>query len=176
MEQTFSITSIVFLGALAWQDFRSRMITAWLLPAAGVFLSVAEIFHSDITRVGQNAGINLILLLLQFLALTLWISFRNRKWINIIDSHIGLGDILFLVCITPALSPFNFCVLLTAGTLLTLFIHTAVQLMKNGADPKIPLAGYLGSIILVFCLLNVSGIIPFHLSDNDWLPDYLLQL
>ncbi len=175
MEQTFSITSIIFLGTLAWQDFRSRMITAWLLPVAGIFLSIAEAFHAGVTAIGQNAGINLLLLLLQFVTLSLWISLRNRKWINIVDTHIGLGDILFLACIAPALSPVNFCVLLTGGTMLTLLIHTAMRLLKKTSDPKIPLAGYLGSIILLFCLLNIIGVIPVHLSDSDWLSDYIPQ-
>lgn len=174
MEQTFSITSMIILGALAWQDFRSRMITAWLLPASGILLLISELQHAEGGVIWLNTWVNYILLLIQFVVLTVWISLRGRKWTNIVDSHIGLGDLLFLACIAPVFAPLNFCVLLTGGTLMTLILHLLVRVVKPNSDPKIPLAGYLGVFVLIFSLLSLLRVVPVHLSNGEWLTNYFL--
>lgn len=175
MELTASITSVLLICALAWQDFKSRSITAWLLPAAGLLLVIAELFHTDMNAIWLHAGINLVLLMLQFLLLSAWISIRSRKLTNIVDSHIGLGDCLFLICMAPVLSPLNFCLLLTGGTFLSLLVHLMIRLVNPDSDSKIPLAGYLGVVVLTFFLLNLCGIVQVRLSDGEWLNSYLMN-
>lgn len=174
MQITLSITSMILLAAIAWQDFRTRFISAWLLFALSILLIASEFFYTDTYSILRNVLINCILLGLQFLMLSGWISFRNRKWTGIINSHIGSGDIVLLLVLTPVFSPMNFCLFLTVGTLFTLIAHSIIRIVNPKVDAKFPFAGYLGLSVLIFSMLNIIGVNPVRLSDNNWLLNYFI--
>lgn len=174
MELATGITSAFLLGTIAWQDFRTRLITAWLIPACGFLLILHEATHAGLSSLCANAGWNFLLLLMQYVLLSLYVALRNGKWMRIVDSHIGTGDILFLVSVAPALSPPNFCLLITGGTVVALLVHTLIQRLFRRGDLKVPLAGYLGVILLCVTLLTEMQIIPLQLSDSEWLNSLLL--
>ncbi|HTF05153.1 MAG TPA: hypothetical protein VK826_14090, partial [Bacteroidia bacterium] len=100
MELAGNIVSMFLIGLMSWQDFKTRSITAWLLPAIGVCFLIGEISCVSGDVLLSNSMINCSLLAVQFFLLWMWISARHKKWINIVDTQIGLGDILLLVCLT----------------------------------------------------------------------------
>src|ERR1041385_1092044 len=110
MERIGDITGIISLLLLAEQDFRMRKIAWWLLPLfAGSILLVFSV-NGNFGQFIYFFLLNLGFLLLQFLFLHTWYWIKNKRFIKIIDVMLGLGDILFLVCMTTMFSPGNFLI------------------------------------------------------------------
>ena len=105
MEQTGNIIGMSALGFLAWQDFRSRSISWWLLPivVAGLLLGGAS--RWNLAELGKDFLLNATFLLVQFAFVWLWVCLRQRKFVRLIDRQIGLGDVLFLVAVALSFSP-----------------------------------------------------------------------
>lgn len=176
MELTFSIASVFLLVSTFWQDLKTRTIQAWLLPAIGLAMLLGSSGGLRADEIIYNAGINLALLAAQFLILWFWISVKNKAFVNIIDTQIGLGDVLFFICLTPAFSPLNFCFFFTAGIVLSLITHAVHRLLFTQSDPRIPLAGYLSMQLALLVILQLTTHTTLRFSDDAWLSDSLLSL
>jgi H+/Cl- antiporter ClcA len=95
---------------------------------------------------------NLAFIALQLIFLTLWISFKNKKWTNIIDTYLGLGDILFFVAISSAFSPIQFVLFYLISIVITLIAFVVYKWKSEKANSEIPLAGAM-SVVLIICML-----------------------
>lgn len=172
MENAGNILSILFLGVISWQDFQSRSLSAWLLPVIGVTLLIGVSAGITAAAVFQNSGINLLILVLYFGVISLWTSFRNRTWVNIVNTHVGLGDILLLVAVLPVFSPLNFCLFFTCGSIFALVGASFSMLINPKTDKRIPLAGYLSVLLISFCILRIFMNMPVHSYSDEWLTSF----
>lgn len=169
METTGNILSMLLIGAMSWQDFRTRSITAWLLPAIGLCFLLGEISVLSIDQLLENAKVNYVLLVLQFGVLWLWLCLRSRVFVNIINTHIGLGDVLLLFCLAPAFSPINFILFYTVGAVVAMIAHLIVRRRHNDTENKIALAGMLGLPLLLMCLIRLIEPTLIVLTSDDWI-------
>lgn len=173
MEIAGNIFSMVFIATMTWQDFKTRTIAAWLLPAIGICFLVGEasvLSQHDLLR---NSIVNFTLLIVQFTTLWLWMSARKRKWINIIDTQIGLGDILLLVCLAPAFSPFNFFLFYTSGAILAIAVHLVMVMIRKNHPERIPLAGILGLPLVAMCMLRLYNPGLITISSDEQFINYI---
>jgi hypothetical protein len=90
---------------------------------------------------------------------------------NIIDSQIGLGDILFMICLALAFSPANFLVFYNLGMILTLIIAIAVKTIRKKIKMEIPLAGALAIPLIGLCFWRMID--P---NKNFYSDEWLMQL
>lgn len=169
MELAGNIVSMFLIGLMSWQDFKTRSITAWLLPAIGICFLTGEISRVSGDVLFSNSAINCSLLAIQFFLLWIWISARNRKWINIVDTQIGLGDILLLVCLTPAFSPVNFFLFYTCGAMFALAVTLVYRRFSVARDVRIPLAGLLGVPLVLVCALRAFDPTLVLLTNDEWI-------
>ncbi|MDX2362478.1 MAG: hypothetical protein QNK23_16845 [Crocinitomicaceae bacterium] len=79
--------------------------------------------------------------------LTLYLSLKHGQVINITKGFFSLGDILFLLALTPLFSFSIYIFFFTFGTFLVLFIHGAVNMVWS--QKTIPFAGYMGIPALI---------------------------
>jgi hypothetical protein len=100
-----------------------------------------------------NFGINTLLLIFQFLLLTVYFSLRTRSLTNIINKFIGTGDLFFFVFLSTAFSPFNFILFFILSLLLILIVY-AIALKGNLKQYKIPLLGDMSIIYLVLLAIE----------------------
>lgn len=168
MNRIGDIIDILSLGTLAFQDFRSREISWWLLPivVAGLLLGTAG--QVSFAEIGHSFLVNMLFLGVQFALLWAWFFLRNRKRTKLIDRQIGLGDILFVICPALAFSPVNFLVYYTVSLVLTL---TGVLLFRMFRSPEkllIPLAGALSLSLIVLCCWRLADPRVNFYSD-EWL-------
>ncbi|HET6990284.1 MAG TPA: hypothetical protein VFJ43_03125, partial [Bacteroidia bacterium] len=99
-------------------------------------------------------------------------SVRNKKISKIIDVQIGLGDVLFMVCVTLAFSPVNFLVFYILGMIATLVVTIIIRLIRSGIESEIPLAGSMAiPLIFLFCLRLVDPAKNFY--NDDWMNSLL---
>lgn len=143
------ISAILLLALVAAQDFRSRLISWWLIPLLFAALVLGGISVQPFGRLAEFFALNILLLAAQGMLLLFWYRLRLGRWSNIIDSAIGLGDILFLVCMAAAFSTFNFIAAFVTGLIVALLVFPAVRLFRPQIPKEIPLAGILSLLMIV---------------------------
>ncbi len=150
---------------LAYQDFASRKVLFILMPILFSLLIYRGIIENEFKVILTNTAINLIFILIQFLILTIYFSLKNKKFLNIIDNYIGIGDLLMFIVLSCCFAVFNFIVFIILSLSLLLLIYTFGILFKKIENKKIPLAGFLAVVFVIFDItLRILGYNFF--SDN----------
>jgi hypothetical protein len=158
------IAVFILLGIILVQDLRERKIAATLIPLLLSGFIFRGIYSGSAAVLLAGAGINLTFILLQFLLLVAYFSLKNRKLTNIIDSHIGLGDILFFVVLSAAFSPLNFIFFYVLSLLFSLLGMIVYRTSGKMADREIPLAGTVSSVLMI--ALMISYCVPLNFYDD----------
>ncbi len=139
--------TIMILGIVTYQDFKFRAISWPLLLLLMLLLLLTKGFQPE-------TGINLLFVAAQLVFLTLYISLKNKRFTNIIDTYLGLGDILFLVVICAAFSTYEFIIFYTAGLLFSLLAFMIYRLVNRKASAEIPLAGLMSIAMIALLIIN----------------------
>lgn len=142
---------IVLLSLIIYQDFKQRAIYWFLPPLLCIFLVIRSLLFMPYYELFNSFLFNAGFIVLQLLLLSVWMSIKNKRFVNIVDSYLGLGDILFFFAIAAAFSPFQFVLFYVAGIFFTLLM-AIVSRLKSTMNPQIPLAGAM-SIFMIFCLI-----------------------
>jgi hypothetical protein len=140
---------LILLLIIIQQDLSKREIS-WILLLLLLFAFLFE--HTSLNGYASVLNcfiLNLRFLLAQFLFLGLYFRIRTGKFSNIVDKHIGLGDILFLIVLCAAFSPVNFILFYVLSLLISLFVFGIYRLWNKGSDLTLPLAGTIS-----FCLIG----------------------
>jgi hypothetical protein len=147
------------------QDFRHRAVH-WL-ALAGLFLlffSLHFIEHQLPEHLSQF-GLNLLFIGLQWSALTLYFSIRNKQFVNIMDRFIGWGDLLLFIVFAAAFSLPAFVFFMVGGLLFTLLAF-ALQHAIGKAPKLIPLAAWLAIFYLAQWGATSFFELPASLSNS----------
>ncbi|MBN8696063.1 MAG: hypothetical protein J0L87_06000 [Bacteroidetes bacterium] len=166
---------IVLLGVIAFQDFKFRAISWYLLPLILFLLLYKGLCILENEVLVKNSSFNLAFVIIQFVGLTVYMSIKNKKIVNIVNSYIGLGDLLFFVVICVAFSPFNFILFFVVSNILTLIIFTIYKIFISRTVEEIPLAGAQSIMfqLLIFYNMFISPV-DFY-SDDLFLSMHNLQ-
>lgn len=138
------ILSLLFLGSviISYQDFKSRLISLWAIIFYAACCIAFILKFQNIYNLLSNSISTLLYFAFVFLILFLYYFIKEKKFINIIDSKIGLGDIFIFIAIGLTLDIINLIVFFTAS----FFIAAIVGLFMTKQNKTVPLAG-----ILVWC-------------------------
>jgi hypothetical protein len=153
-----NIIILLSLVIIVHQDFKQRQISWYLLPIAFVaFVCKALLYSNNLTN---DFIFNFLFIALQLVCLTLYFSIKNKKMFNIIDTYLGLGDILFFIVLCTAFSPVNFIVFYFMSMILTLTGTLIYNFFSARRTSDIPLAGAMAATLLVAFIttLMVPGI------------------
>ncbi len=148
---------------IAIQDIKTRLISIYLLIGLFVLNFVGELNHSQSIEVLKLTGLNILLIGTIF-----GITFVYFKWIrkveNPLTTHLGWGDILFFLALTPLFYPLVYSYIFIAMTICSTLVGLIILLIK-GNKATIPHAGISAIFFIVLLLLTEF----FSLSLNDWL-------
>ncbi|HLP56111.1 MAG TPA: prepilin peptidase [Fluviicola sp.] len=150
------IIACLLLGTIFLQDITSRSIW-WFLPPL-LFGTFIVYRWTDFSWMTLGFNIAFIALLMAFLFVYIRFRFGNPELF--FKQYFGLGDLLFILALTPLLSFQHFILFFTIGTFSTLLIHGIILLFKKQAT--IPYAGYFSLVTLAYLLLLQSGTDVFH--------------
>lgn len=145
------IILIAFIAVLVlcfYQDVRFRGIHWVLFPLILAGAMALNWENLNWTTIAYNAGFLMVLLL----GLTLYLSLKFEKWINITDGFFSIGDILFLVAIIPLFTFQWYVVFFTFGTMLTLVFHVVATVFKP--QDSIPYAGYMALVGIAYATFS----------------------
>jgi len=159
MEITLTIILLVGLILITIQDFRYRAIH---------ILVVLVVFATSMGVLWTQKGIlinfkTIGYILVVFSLLWLYLTIKNRSFINPFANYIGLGDFLFLIAISPLFSLFSFIVYFITG--ISIAAVLCIVLKKYIKKNTIPLAGILAAYLLIITINNF-----FFNSDIFHLP------
>lgn len=156
------------------QDMLSRSVYWFLFPALAGLLIGVRLQHEPVVELGRSTLLNLGLLLLQLLAITVYFSLKNRKWINITRHLLGLGDLLFLCCITFYLSVLNYLFFYITSLLFALLAWQLWRWLSSKKGLHIPLAGLQAFTLSLFLISDwCYGF--FDLTNDTWLLHYMIK-
>jgi hypothetical protein len=155
----FGVQLFIFLllGIIAFQDFRERQISWLLLPVLFISFSVKTYSEIGWEALFSNLLFNIGFIVFQLLLLSLWISIKNRKLTNIIDTYLGLGDILFFAAICNAFTSFQFLVFYVVSIVITVIGFLIYKLFSKNSSPEIPLAGSMAAVLIIFLIFFRAG-------------------
>lgn len=157
------ISLMLLLGFIAWQDYRYRGVSWFIFPLI-LALVIAEIWYAAAwTEVMPFWLINVSFVLLMLVGVTAYFSFKNKGLVNIADTYLGWGDILFFVFLCTLFSPLNFMLFL----IVSLFLVLILVLVYNKIAQNIPLAGIQSSLLLLILLGRELGL-QLNLLDDYW--------
>ncbi len=133
-----------------YQDLRYRAIEAWILLLLVLSILTYAFLKYGFTEAGANMLLNTGVLIILILPVVLYYYAKYRK-IDLFN-YLGMGDLIFLLAITPLFSLFNFVAFYISGLILALILHQVFKLNKKYNGSTIPLAGF-NSIFLAFVLI-----------------------
>jgi hypothetical protein len=112
-------------------------------------------------------------LILVFVLLTLYFSWKKGKIILLTNDWIGLADILLLIAIAFYLPLLNYIVFYIISLLFTILSWIIYQIISPNKSKHIPLAGFQSLLFVVFL---ASDWWYFHLNLNDdyWLYSHII--
>jgi hypothetical protein len=152
MKILLSILLIITLGIVIYQDFRFRAVSWIVFPLIFSMIlakSIAE--HLWINTV-QDLAWNTLFLMFQFSFLYGYFSIKSKRFLKLDNRYIGLGDLLFLLAITPMFSPVLFIPFLILSLLFTLIIYGVFAIIVRDEHYPIPLAGVLAGCLELYIL------------------------
>lgn len=141
------ITFSFFLLLIVLSDLKSREISTLLLILSSLAAGSFAFYKYNYIAFFQNALINISYLVFLFLFLKLY--FFLKKSPGIVDSKLGLGDILFFLSLIFIFEPISFYIFLSISFILGLcyFVFYRIFLKK---EPSIPLAGIAAGVSIVY--------------------------
>jgi Flp pilus assembly protein protease CpaA len=149
---------VCLLGVVVFQDFKSRAISWFLIPLLFVGFIAYGLLMIQPVELLTYFGINFMLVAVNLLCVTLFISLKEKRFTNILKDYLGLGDVLFFLVLTVVFSPFNFIFFYLGSILLTALIYGGIILINKEKKLLIPLAGVMSLILIV--AIAAEQIIP----------------
>lgn len=138
---------LICLTIIVFQDLKYRRIHVFL----PLLLFVIAVFKQDENfREWDNLFKNILFFLITFSVLTVYLSIKNKRFINPFEGYFGLGDFLFFLAISPLFHLYNFILYFILSLLFSLIIQ--LLLLKFMKNKTIPLAGFASLfLILIIC-------------------------
>ncbi len=148
--------SLCCLLGIIYQDFNERKVYLWLLISAGIALSMLFFQYTNATIYALNIGVNILIISMIIFILFVYTKYRLKIAFS---SSIGLGDLLFFICIAIGFPIATFIVLFTCSLFFAVLLF---WLLKSFFDKKtIPLAGL--QALFMFLIIGINW--SFHLVN-----------
>lgn len=161
---------VVLLCVVIVQDFKHRAISA-VLPAIILIVSFLHTYN----LIGIEATItitlsNIAILSFQFALLYLYVRII-KKAPDLTNSYLGWGDILFLLALSPLLSPLNFILFNLLAFTITAICYLTYGIINREINKHIPLAGIVALHMALFILLCELKQWYYYVYNDYWLID-----
>jgi len=136
------------LGLMIISDFQCRRVLLWQLILFGILQIILSFNRLGAVTTLHNILINLFVLLFISLALGIYIRFRFKK-----KNVMGIGDIFFILLLSPNFGYHFFIYFLIISSTITLFVWMAYSRISGKKDNEIPLISGIGicySAVLIY--------------------------
>jgi hypothetical protein len=152
--------TLVILLLMAVQDLRSRSIMLLLFFILSSLTIFSAVSHHSAEKVLITFFINSVFLSMHIMAIFIYLFVKHKRLVNPFREHLGIGDLLFWVAISPAFSPLNFVLGFLSSVLFAIAVSLFLRYGRT-ADKTVPLAGlqalfYAGFLMFNFLYLKMD--------------------
>ena len=105
---------------------------------------------------------NIVFFLSTFLFLIIYMSLKNRKYINPFKNYFGIGDLVFYISIAPIFYLNNYVIFFILSLIFSLLVQFIF--IKKIKASTVPLAGF-SSLFLFFLIVGDLTIITKSFND-----------
>jgi cytochrome bd-type quinol oxidase subunit 2 len=150
---------IIFIGLLLcllvlfFQDWKYRAIHV-VLPIL-IFLSSYFIIKQENKLSNKIMILNLCFFLITLSILTLYMSLKNKRFLNPFQNYFGLGDLLFYISIAPLFNLKNYVLFFILSMIFAICLQFILR--KKMKHNTVPLAGF--SALFLFIILAMDGLL-----------------
>ncbi len=171
----YLIPALIFLGMIAYEDFKYRAISWWWLPFLAIALIIPALYHIPGKTLLTYFSLNVSFIAIQFIILTLYFSLKHGKFINILNQYLGTGDLLFFIIIGLFFSPILYITFLIVGLFVTLggFLIWKSTTKKNAT---VPLAGALALCLCIAILYNIMVMAHYGFYQSEMIMAKMMKL
>lgn len=131
-----------------FQDWKYRRIHV-LLPVCIFMVSSYLTYFKSITF--KSIVFNVAFFLITLSILVIYMSLKNKQFLNPFNHYFGLGDLLFYIAITPLFLLPNFILFFILSMIFALLLQ--VSFKKFTTSDTVPLAGF-AALFLVIVLIK----------------------
>lgn len=174
MQYVIDICLLLLLAVVLFQDLKQRQISWFLIPLLLVSFIAQGLFRIPANELMHYTMFNIGFIVVQLVILTAYISIKNKRLVNIINSYLGIGDVLFIATVAAAFSPLNFIVFYITALLFTLFVFVVVKLLTKKLSKEIPLAGAMAAVMIGLILVN-QWLPEFNFYKDDYLTAWFIK-
>ncbi len=147
---------VVLLIIILIQDLQKRSVSWILLVALFIVLTMHRSNEEGIRQLVWPFLINSLIISFQLVLVKLWCLIKDCSSKKLLNKVIGLGDILFLYCITVFLTPLNYLLYSITGLILSLIIWSLLIGLKIAKERTVPLAGLLSIWLAILTTVEYS--------------------
>jgi len=161
-----TLSTILILVMATYQDVKYRAITWYAFPLLAVALFILN-RELTITEIIINIGF----IVINYSLASLIISFKEGCATNLLKAHIGLGDILLLLCLAFYFPPLNFFAFYLSSLVLIASGVGIYLVLQKPSQFTVPLAGLQSFLLAGFIL--ASSMLGISQNNVSWLNDFL---
>lgn len=125
---------VVTLAVIFYQDYRSRMVSVFLFPAAALLFGTLHFLHTDRYVFLISCGINMAFVAIILLVLYLYTTIKLKK--RFLNTSFGMGDLWFFIAISLGFPTVTFAILFVFSVLFSLVLHLFFK--QKAQVPVIP--------------------------------------
>ena len=162
------VATILILIIVAYQDFNERKIHWILIPACFFLLYWNAIKSVGLIEAFKFTFQNFLFFSLQIILVSTYFFLKYKKSLNIINTFLGIGDVLFLLAICPGFAPVNFIIFYLITLILGLTGFLIYRKVIAVTSSEIPLAGIIAISMGSLFLYKDLGR-GFDIYDNEFL-------
>jgi hypothetical protein len=138
-----------------YQDLKTRLINLWSIICLATFNYLQYLLTHSIFDFIENSLFCLCYFALLYGVIHLYLYFKTGRFQKIINTKLGLGDILIMPALGFCIEPLFIIPFFTAALVLSL----VVQLLLVGKEKTVPLAGFLVLAYLLFFLMKAVDVL-----------------
>jgi hypothetical protein len=151
MQAILTLSIITCLGIITYQDFKERKISWITLPILTfLFVSNAIMQLNSWKEYFLIVGTNLIFVFFQMVFLFVYFSIKEKKWASLINTKIGIGDVLFFLVLAFAFSSLNFILFYVGSLSVITLVFLLTKVIANNISAEIPLAGAMAIVLALW--------------------------
>ncbi len=140
----------ISLVVIFWQDSKMRHIHV-SLPVL-VFAS-AYFLTNYLQNNFKLIGVNVLFFSITIALLTLYMSLKNKTFLNPFQNYFGLGDLLFYIAITPLFLLYNYVLFFITSLLFAIVMQFVLR--KWIKKDSVPLAGLSALLLLLIITKDI---------------------
>ncbi|WP_281324503.1 hypothetical protein [Flavobacterium sp. IMCC34518] len=120
-----------------------------------IFLSSYFIIKQENKLSNKIMILNLCFFLITLSILTLYMSLKNKCFLNPFENYFGLGDLLFYISIAPLFNLKNYVLFFILSMIFAICLQFTLR--KKMKHNTVPLAGF--SALFLFIILAMDGLL-----------------